>query len=137
MSIPAAATLMGRTQAESLMVTPCVIARATGAVTTDSDTFVETPTMETIFTGVCKLRFPSASEASITGQVSGLVLSKDRATLSIPVGATGSASVTTDDVVTLGASPLDSGTAGVVFRVVSVHHQTYATARRFAVEQVS
>lgn len=122
---------MGRKQAEALMESTCVIVRK-GANTTDPATGVDSPTLTTIYSGKCRLRLPNPE--SRDEAAAGQALERQRPSLSIPVTASGSAAVRTDDIVTI-TSPLDPAT--VVVRIAGFHSQTHSTARRFPVEVIS
>lgn len=122
---------MGRKQAEALMESTCVITRVTSE--TQNDDGSVTPTLETIYTGPCRLRFPTVRPE--VALVEGQSIVKDRGILSLPIA--GSAGVRADDiaVVTLSAV-LDPGST-VTVRIETPFTQTHSTARRFPVEVVS
>jgi hypothetical protein len=125
MSLASGITMMGRKQAELLMESTCVIKRQTG--TTPDSNGVEVPTYSTIYTGKCRFRMPDARSNTIVA--AGQSLTVQSPTLSIPVTASGSASVRTDDVAVI---TVDSST--VTARIAGIHSQTHSTARRFPVE---
>lgn len=132
MSIASGLTMLGRAQAESLMESTCVVTRITGE--TQNENGSATPTVSTIYTGQCRLRFPTirAQQALAEGQS----IARDRGVLSLPVIGD-SADVRADDiaVVTLSAV-LDPGST-VTVRIETPFTQTHSTARRFPVEVVS
>ena len=134
MSIYAGVTLMGRKQAEALMESTCVVTRSTPAdPAIDPSTGLEnSPTVTTIYTGKCRLRFPFVrpEQALAAGQQ----LAKDRGILSLPIA--GSAGVLTDDLVSVTLGALDPDTVRSL-RVMAQFEQTHATARRFPVEASS
>lgn len=130
MSLATGVTLMGRKQAEALMESSCVVTRA-GAVATDPATGVDSPTLTTIYSGKCRLRFPDANSNDVAA--AGQSIEKQSPTLSLPVDAA-SALVLTDDVATV-TSPFDP--LVIVVRIAGVHSQTHSTARRFPVEVLS
>lgn len=136
MSVAGAAIRRGRVQAERLMLTEGIIRRATGAMTTDPVTLEEVPVMATIYAGKCKTRMPGATSPG-TSQIPGQSIVKDESILSLPIGAPGSGDVRTNDVWECTANPLDPSLVGVKLRIAGVHHQTFATAHRFPVEEVS
>lgn len=129
MSMFSGVTLMGRTQAENLMESTCIVTRETG-VTTDHNTGLNTPVFTTIYTGKCRLRFPSIRPEQSLAE--GQQLVKDRGILSLPIS--GSSAVRAGDVaaVTLSAT-LDPGTV-VNVQIAAPFTQTHSTARRFPVE---
>lgn len=134
MSIASGLTLMGRKQAEALMESTCEITRVTGT-TVDPATGLEVPTVATIYSGKCRLRFPYVRPQDIIAD--GQLLTKERGILWVPVDADGSADVRTADVATMTASPLDVGSVGLQFRIGGPFSQTHATSRRFPVEVTS
>lgn len=132
MNLATGVALMGRKQAEALMDSTCVISRVTGS-DIDSDTGLETPTTDTIYTGSCRLRFPFVRPEQVIAE--GQSIARDRGVLSLPM--IGSNAVRANDLAAITISPvLDPGTV-VIARVESPFTQTYATARRFPVEVLS
>lgn len=132
MSLAAGATLFGRAQAEALMESTCVITRA-GTPTQNADG-TKTPNLTTIYSGQCRLRFPTvrAEQELVQGQS----IAKDKGILSLPVIGD-SANVKADDIAVVTVSAiLDPGTVLTV-RVEVPFTQTHATARRFPVEVLS
>jgi hypothetical protein len=130
-SIASGLTLLGRTQAEALMESTCVITRTvTGVPPIDHNTGRSNDVTSTIYTGPCRLRFPSIRPEQSLAE--GQQLVKDRGILSLPI--TGSSSVRAGDiaVVTLSAT-LDPGTT-VTATIAAPFTQTHSTARRFPVE---
>lgn len=127
MSLATGVTLMGRKQAELLMESSCVITRQTG--TSPDGNGVEVPTFSTIYEGKCRLRMQDARADTVAA--AGQTVAIQSPILSLPVAATGSANVRTDDIATI-TSPLDANT--VVARIAGFHTQTHSTARRFPVE---
>jgi hypothetical protein len=125
---------MGRKQAEALMESTCIITRASPAdPPIDPATGLENPpTVTTIYTGKCRLRFPFVrpEQALAAGQQ----LAKDRGILSLPI--TGSDGVKLNDLVDVTIGPLDPGTVRRM-RIMAPFEQTHATARRFPVEVAS
>lgn len=127
--------LQGRTFTEALMQTACVILRADGTFTEDPATHVETPNYDTIYTGVCKLKF--SKEQRSTAEIPGIIAADQNATLSLPIGAPGAGDVTTGDVWVCTANPMDASLIGRRLQVTGIHRQTFATAHRFPVTEVS
>lgn len=119
---------MGRKQAEALMDSTCVITR-NGAIVTDPATGVDAPSVTTIYSGKCRLRMPNA--ISRPEAAAGQAIDRQSPELSIPVTASGSASVIPDDIAVI-TSALDAVT--VRARISGVHSQTHSTARRFPLE---
>lgn len=117
------------------MTTTGEITRGNGTFTTDPETLEEVENRDTIYSGKCKLR-KVGSDIGTTGSIPGAVLVEDALILSIPVDAEGSGDVLPNDVWECTANPTDTSLVGARLRVASVHHGTYLTARRFAVEEV-
>lgn len=121
-----------RDAAESLMIDLCRITGGTETVF-DEDTF-EYVTVEAVsYEGPCRLRF--AATAVQTVEAAGQMLIAQRATLSVPVDTSGD--VFEGHVVTITDCVNDPALVGRKFRVEGGHHQTFATARRFPLEEVS
>lgn len=127
-------TLPGlRAQAEGLMVDACTI---TGPVTKewDEDTSSYTETRPTIYEGACRVRVATLQPLDVT--VQGQALVQDDYVLSIPVDAAGSGSVGKGHQVTVTACRNDPSLVGIQFQILAEHHMTFATARRFPIQQV-
>lgn len=135
MSLYSGVTLMGRRQAEALMESTCAITRTTPAdPAVDPETGLNNPpVVTTIYAGKCRLRFPFVrpEQALAAGQQ----LAKERGILSLPMD--GSANVTTNDIATITANVLDTGSVGQKFRVMGPFTETHATSRRLPVEVTS
>lgn len=121
-----------RSAAESMMTSACVIT-GPGEKTWNNTTGTYDNPAVTIYTGPCRIAFRSTvrREAEAVGQL----LTEQEPTLYLPVD--GSEGVSTDHVVTITANPLDAALVGMRLRVAGIHAQTYATARRLALEVVS
>lgn len=89
-----------------------------------------TTTTTTVYSGKCRLRWPTALANEVDG--AGQIIAKQSPTLSIPIEGTGD--VLPDMIATITASPLDESTVGLKLRVKGVQFQTHATARRLQVE---
>lgn len=123
-----------RVEAESMMVSEGFIERPNGAET-DPETLEERPIYVRIYTGKGRLRMPSTTTPNVDS-IPGQTAVNERATLSIPVEAAGSADVRPNDVWEFTTNPFDTGTVGRRYRITGTHVQTFATARRFAVEEL-
>lgn len=111
------------------MESTCVVTR-NGAPTVNGDGST-TPAVTTIYTGSCKLRFPSVRAVQVL--VEGQSIVHDKGILSLPVVGD-SANVRADDFAVVTLSPtLDPGTV-VTVRIETPFTQTFSTARRFPVE---
>lgn len=133
MTIASGAALMGRKQAESQMISAGIIRRANGLTAQDPATLVESPLFDVILTSKCKLRMASTQPGA--ANVPGQQIATDQAILSLPVD--GSGMVRTGDVWECTANPLDVSLVGRKMRIAGVHAQSFATARRFTVEETS
>lgn len=136
MSLPVGVTMLGRKQAERLIVasgTLGVIRRQTGVTVTDPITLQETPVWAVVYTGPGKVRQGEASPQ--VSSIPGAQITDQRAILSLPVA--GSGNVRTDDVWEFTANPLDQSSVGRRLRIAGVVAGTFVTARRFPVVEVS
>lgn len=131
MSIASGLTMLGRSQAESLMESTCVVTRMVPGVPPVNGDGSANPVVSTIYSGVCRLRFPTVHAVQVL--VEGQSIARDKGILSLPVIGD-SANVRADDiaVVTLSAV-LDPGST-VTVRVETPFTQTHSTARRFPIE---
>lgn len=129
MSIAGGTTRLGRRHAESLMVSKCVITR-TSDPTFNESTGEYTPTVTTVYSGKCEFRFNSTAFREVDGQSQ--LLTEQQPMLKLPVE--GSAGVRVDDEGVLTEHPMDTGKAGMTFRIAGEHSKTFATSRRLPVE---
>lgn len=133
MSAPAALR-RGRVAAEQLMVDACTVRRA-GPAVTDPVTGVVTATWTTVYTGQCKVAestgfgagsaLPEAGEHAYTVQ---------RYVLHLPASVTAPVE---GDVATITAAQLDASLVGREYRIVEEFAKSFATARRFEVEETT
>lgn len=115
------------------MESTCVVSRTLGDPVVNADGST-TPNTQTIYTGICKLRFPSIRAEVVL--VEGQNLVKDKGILSLPVLGD-SANIRADDVAVVTLSPtLDPGTV-VTVRIETPFTQTFSTARRFPAEVIN
>src|SRR6185369_6741929 len=123
--------LRGRQRAEQDMPDTVTVQHQTGT-TTDGETGAVTPTYTTVYTGKAKIKQASpASSPTVVGEASVFV---GQLELHVPVAVTG---VQPDDLVTVVSSVLDLDLAGRAFQLRGPSHQTYLTARRFPMVEVS
>lgn len=130
-----AATIMGRTAAENLMVDACTITRGPTKVFNPSTHVVTTTGGTAVYSGKCRLRSPMAKSTGgdkVT-DLGGKPISIVDHLLSVPVTAT---TVQIDDIVTITASALGGETVGLTLRVVGVAQGSHLTARRLVCEAV-
>lgn len=124
-----------RAQAESLMKDTCTVRRATGATTTDPVTLEEVPVFAVVLTGLmCKIKSVTAQD--IDAHVPGQTVVKSSLEWHVPVATVG---VKVNDVVTIDTVDSvvgDPDLVGRKFRVSGPFVRSYATARRFPVEEV-
>ena len=123
-----------RAAAESMMISEGIIRRDTGEKTMDPSTLEETAVLETVYTGKC--RFKSAATQAGRSAIPGAISVDQGATLSLPIGEPGAGDVRLDDVWECTANPLDPSKVGKKARITGGHSQTFATARRYPVEEV-
>jgi hypothetical protein len=119
---------MGRKQAEALQDSTCVITRVTGT-SVDPATGLENPTVVTVYSGPCRLKYPFIRPELVAGE--GQMAESNRGILSLPIA--GTAGVQTNDVATVTMGVSDPG-AVLVGRIESPFAVTHATARRFPIE---
>jgi hypothetical protein len=133
MTTPAAAVAAGRRAAEALMVDACTITHGTGGSVQDETTGQVTRTTSTVYTGPCRVQLPQAQPR--TADVAERTATLQRAIISLPVAT--SAGVRVGAMVTITAAALDGDLVARRFRVVGLHHKTYATARRLECEEAA
>lgn len=121
-----------RAQAESLMIDACTISGGTTSVFNEETFEYETVTAET-YSGPCRLRFAATAVQDV--EAAGQLLVVQRATLSLPIATSGA--VLEGHVATITACVNDPALVGRKFRIEGGHHQTFATARRFPVEEIT
>lgn len=120
-----------RALAETLMTSTVRVTRVTGSAR-DEDTGITVPTVATLYTGKARVKFPSADSRRIDAGDQRFALQSP--TLSIPISTVTEIRVDDDVEVTADA---DAGLVGLHLRIVGVHAQSQATARRFPVEVYS
>jgi hypothetical protein len=124
----------GRLKAEGLMVDTCTIQRRTGQ-TVDHLTAAVTPTYTLKYSGKAKVQTAGAGAMGRrydVGQVAEVMV---RLELHLPI--VGSETIARGDLVTITASVLDAALVGRVMRVHDLSHKSFATARRFLLEEVT
>jgi hypothetical protein len=97
----------------------------------ETDLYVDTPT--TKYTGPCEVK--SENVQAVDEDQQGQLLVVQSLTLKLPVGT--SASVEPGDIAVLTSCQLDAQLVGKPLRVGAFHHQSYATARRLPVKEVT
>lgn len=122
----------GRREAEALMVDACVIRRG-GATVIDPDTGNVTDGVgATVYTGMCKVQSKDAATASPdAGGHSFVTVSRQ-----VHIPANG-ADVRDDDVVEVTASAFNTFTVGKRYRVEGFTPDTYDTAARLPVKEMT
>lgn len=128
-----AASVLARAQAAalSLMVDTVTVRRKTGE-STNSETGVVTPTLSTIYTGVCKVQQRAGiARPAAVGEAEVFV---SRLEMHVPVSVTGIAS---DDLATVDTSAHDQDLVGRVFHVRELAHKSFASARRYSIVEVT
>lgn len=121
----------GRATAERLMADACVITRPGGEPTFNEDTLqYEAPEATKVYEGRCRVQV--GGTLAQAPEAGGRVYTVQRAQVSVPMSVTG---VAVDDVLTVTSAAHDPDLVGARFRVQSLFHKTYATARRLEVEE--
>ncbi len=130
----AASTLLaGRNLAASLMVDAITFTRATGNLTLDETTGLETADTATqVYEGPCKVQRqrvapqnPEAGERTVT---------VEQVEIHIPIEAT---EPQIGDVGTITSAVFDPALVGRRFRVAGLFHKTFATARRLRCDEIT
>lgn len=128
--------LAGRKFSEEAFTATCTIRRPTGQTVTDPTTLVQTPTYSVVHTGVpCKIN--AAARRPDEAQLAGQMAAKSELAWHVPMTITG---VLTNDeatIDTVSASVGDPDLIGRKFRVTGEFVKSFATARRFPVEDIT
>lgn len=124
----------GRQFHESIMTSECTITRITGK-TLDDDTGRNVDTVETLYTGKCKIRIAAASAGILEREPLGQSFALQESILSLPV-AEGTGMLLADDRVLITSNPDDPELVGLSWRIKKYSSQTSATQRRLVVEDV-
>lgn len=126
-----AAVLAGRREAESLMVDACTIVRL-GTPQMDENTGLFVTPEYPVYEGKCKVQSKDSSTSSPeSGEAVFVIVSRQ---VHIPAGA---ADVVNGDVVTVTASTLNPFGVGRKYRVEGFSPDTYDTAARLPVKEVT
>lgn len=131
----------GRRAHEKLMVDRCTIHAVSKSTTLNEATGqyddvkvrVYPPASVSEDVGPCKLAF--AGNATHEVDAAGQMLVDDSGVLDLPIDT--STAVKKNHIVTYFSSETDPDLPGTKFRVEKPSHETYSTARRFKVEEVS
>jgi hypothetical protein len=123
----------GRRRAESRLTDECrIITRTQGTVLDDNDEYTDTETVH--YTGPCVLKAVNVFPNDVDAAGQDLVLQSLE--LGIPID--GTSAVARDQTVVMTKSQNDPAMVGLEFRIEGpAERQTYATLRRFRVEEVS
>jgi hypothetical protein len=97
----------------------------------DTASWIETPNVK--YTGVCEVKSENVQADDVDQQ--GQLLVVQSLVLKLPVEA--SVAVAAGDVAVLSSCVFDPQLVGVKLRVGAAHHQSYATARRLPVKEIS
>lgn len=124
--------LRGRAKAESLMIDRCTITRGDGTTVTDPETGEVTEVSSEVYAGKCKVQSKDSATASPdAGGHTFVVVSRQ---VHIPSNA---ADVKDGDVVTITTSVLNSFTVGKQYRVDGFTPDTFDTAARLPVKELT
>jgi hypothetical protein len=127
---PVRAVERGRQLVTKLMADTCVITRL-GKPNVDVATGKETLANVNVYHGCCRISTSLADE--FTRESAGASMTSEKLTLQIPIGA---AEVRTGDQVLLNAS-VNPHLVGRKFRIVTIATDTFATAAKFTVEELT
>jgi hypothetical protein len=123
----------GRRLAEELMVDSCIIVSRSGGTVMNEETGEYEAVETAVYAGACKFSAGTVGVQEI--DIQGQQRIEQEATLALPVDAPGSGDVDRDHVARITDCKLDPALVGVELRIVTPHRQSYATARRFRVEE--
>lgn len=128
--------LAGRQAAEEAFTDVASFKRLTGRTAVDPVTLREEPVYVHLFTTKCKIRIgavgtlvPVAAELDEGGRE----ITTLRSVMHLPMNAP---PLLPNDIAEMSGAGLDTQISGRTYRVVAPIVQTYATARRFSVEEV-
>lgn len=130
----ATALARGRLAAQALMVDACTIQHRTGQ-TTDPLSGVVTPTYALKYSGKAKVQTAGAGSMGRRYNVGEVAEVMVRLELHLPI--VGSESVARGDLITITVCLHDAALVGRVMRVHDLSHKSFATARRFLLEEVT
>lgn len=124
----------GRVAAQRRMVDACVIRRP-GPETTHPVSGVVSRTWTEVYAGPCEIQESSGFAAGGSRPDAGEhEYTVQRYVLKVPMVVTG---LTAGDTATVTASVLDADLVGRVYRIVEEFSKSFATARRFQVEETT
>lgn len=127
-----------RAQAESNMTSLCTITRPStdkGEMNPVTRKYDNLPGVTTIYTGKCRVQIKSVVAATSDSNAGERLAGVQQFELQIPVSGTDE--VSTNDVVEILSSPLDSSLEGRKFTVSGRHEKSQATARRLPLRAVT
>ena len=123
---------VGRRLALDLMVDACTIVRTTGALTQDETTGRITPTVTELYGGRCQVRAPAL--VAETPEVGARTATVQRLIIKVPVEVV---DVRIGDRVVVTDAVHDPELVGREFVVSGLHHKTFSTARKLAVDEIT
>jgi hypothetical protein len=123
----------GQQAAESLMTDTVTVRRATGATTQDPDTGSTVPAYDDLFTSKCKVQ--ARSLQALTAEAGGRTATTVRLELHLPLSADPAETGDVAEVTAVGALS-DVQLLGRKFRITAPVAKSFATARRYEVEEV-
>ena len=123
----------GRALAERLMTDTAVVfgEPTRGPLNEDTGHYDTVPNQ--IYAGACKVKATNTLNEEVDAQAQNLVI--QRLTVAFPI--TDDTVFAADTTLTITASATDSALVGRTFRITGPHSQTYATARRYPVEETT
>lgn len=130
----ASALARGRAAAEALMVDTCAITRVSGS-TTDDLTGAVTPTEGPVYSGRCKVQTAGSGAMGRRYDIAEVSTVMLRLELHLPMAT--STTAQRGDLVRITASVHDPALLGRLFRLHDLAHKSFATARRFLLEEAT
>jgi hypothetical protein len=123
----------GQQAAESLMTDTVTVRRATGNTTQDPDTGSTVPVYADLFTSKCKVQ--ARSLQALTAEAGGRTATTVRLELHLPLSVDPARTGDVAEVTAVGTLS-DAQLLGRKFRITAPVAKSFATARRYEVEEV-
>jgi hypothetical protein len=122
-----------RAEAEALMTDTCIVRRPNGLTAQDPDTGSEVPLYDDLFTSKCKVQ--ARSLQALTAEAGGRTATTVRLELHLPLTADAAQTFDVAEITAVGALS-DVQLLGRKFTIASPVAKSFATARRYEVEEV-
>lgn len=132
MTLPGIDLAMARREAEAAMWDTCTVGYEKQSETLNEQTGLYDPIIaEPVYSGPCQLMDGRAARPV---DAAGQLLIEQVSILKLPI--VGTAAVRKDMVVRITAAAFDTEHVGLRLRITGPYHKTYATSRRFVVEEI-